>query len=71
MGNATPKQKANWNQRGGGIKKGNAPAPGKNGSNDSSRGHVHDAGFSYANFAKSNPKVGGQVGSGKAGTGKG
>ena len=34
------------------MKKGNAPNPGQ--------GKVHDAGFSYANYAKSNPKVGGQ-----------
>ena len=67
MGISTPKQKTNWNQTGNGIKKGDAPAPGRPG--DSSRGHVHDAGFSYAGFAKSNPPVGGQSGSGQAGHG--
>ena len=67
MGLSTPKQKSNWKQTGGGIKKGDAPAPGRVG--DSSRGHVHDAGFSYAEFGKSNPPVGGQTGGGMAGIG--
>ena len=41
-----------------GMKSGNAPAPGKPGGQ--SRGHIHDAGFSYADFAKTNPRVGGK-----------
>jgi hypothetical protein len=40
-----------------GMFTGNAPAPGKPGGQ--SRGHVHDAGYTYADYAKSNPRVGG------------
>jgi len=43
-----------------GMYKGKAPAPGHDGG--SSRGNIHDAGYSYADMAKSNPKVGGTGG---------
>ena len=70
MGLSTPKQKANWKQSGGGIKSGDAPHPGSGSGRgmDSSLGHVHDAGFGYATFAKSSPPCFGQ-GSGQAGVG--
>lgn len=56
MGSSAKPQKYNGARTA--MSVGNAPAPGKPGG--SSRGHVHDAGFSYADTAKSNPKVGGK-----------
>ncbi len=61
MGKSTKAQSAPWGNTAGkrsGMKTGNAPAPGTPGG--SSRGHVHDAGYSYADFAKSNPRTYGQ-----------
>lgn len=59
MGVTSKKQGASWSNTAGrraGMKKGNAPAPGKPGG--PSRGHIHDAGFSYAEYAKSDPGTG-------------
>lgn len=60
MAKSAKSQTGAWGNTAGkrsGMKSGMAPAPGKPGG--PSRGHIHDAGFSYADFAKSNPKVGG------------
>ena len=61
MGKSTKRQDAPWKNTAGhreGMHEGGAKAPGRPG--NSSRGHVHDAGFSYADFAKSNPRTSGQ-----------
>ena len=71
MGKSTKKMSAPWGNTAGkrsGMHQGNAKAPGTTG--NSSRGHIHDAGYSYAEFAKSSPKTFGQ-GAGQAGVGKG
>jgi hypothetical protein len=61
MGKSTKRMSAPWGntagQRGG-MASGKAPAPGKPGGQ--SRGHIHDAGYSYAAFAKSEPRTFGQ-----------
>jgi len=61
MGKSTKPMSAPWGNTAGarsGMFKGKAPAPGRPGGD--SRGHVHDAGFSYAPFAKSSPATYGQ-----------
>ena len=61
MGKSTKKMSAPWGNTAGarsGMHSGNAPAPGHPGG--PSRGKVHDSGFSYAAFAKSNPATFGQ-----------
>ncbi len=68
MGLSTKRQGSNWKNTGGGrdgMRKGKAPAPGfSNGK--SSRGHTHDAGYSYADFAKTDlPTYGQGKGKGK------
>ena len=60
MGKSAKPMNAPWGNTAGkrsGMNTGKAPAPGTAGSGPS-RGHVHDAGYSYAGFAKSNPKTG-------------
>ena len=55
MSKSAKRQTGAWGNTAGkraGMHKGNAPNPGQ--------GKVHDAGYTYANFAKSNPKVGGR-----------
>ena len=67
MGVSTKKMGSNWANTAGkrkGMGQGAAPAPGHPGG--SSRGKVHDAGYSYAEFAKSDPATFGQ-GKGKGG----
>lgn len=56
MGTSVKKQSAQWGKRSG-MKKGDAQAPGHPGGGPS-RGKVHDSGFSYADYSKTNPGTG-------------